>query len=552
MAWNHGSTQRLARLVLGGGLMLGLVACEGETAAGPPPSTTAVGFVQLHRDFLVPSCASASCHAGPRGVGGLTFEDAQSAYDALLAHPPTNTAAAEQGLALVAPGDLARSFLYLKLVRDTVSLATAGHGARMPLGGAGAPGPSTTAALESWITGGAPYDGLGFEADFTVNDDADLYIPCDSTDDAGMRQCFPAADDGVMRIYSPPLTIPPRSEIQLCSYLDVFPDEDVVFRSMSALQMAGGHHSGVGVAFSAVDDPTPQDCTTNMTNMRFTAGTFAGQPAIVPESVVLRLPAGMQIVVQSHYINPTDEPMVVMDAVELQLVEDDGEAVRADSFAINYLDFEIPTGGEDYTWGHTCTVDAPMEVFSVLGHTHEHGVLLEFEHIPGGEADAARLLYSETDPILMREAGSVHVFETPLALEAGDQLRLSCTWRNDGDVPLGFPEEMCAAFMYYAPARGFLVCDEDGEISGSDDEEPAEGCIAPGAPGNAIGVGRYCTAGGGQCRDNPQATLCLANFDPAATFCSFLGCASDDDCGEGAACVAQSGASACVPDACLD
>ena len=103
-----------------------------------------------------------------------------------------------------------------------------------------------------------------------------------------------------------------------------------------------------------------------MTNMRFIAGTFVGQDAIVPESVVLRLPANSQIVIQSHYINPTDEPLVVMDAVELELVDDVGDATQADSFAINYTGFEIPPGNNDYLWGATCTIDEPMEVFSVL------------------------------------------------------------------------------------------------------------------------------------------------------------------------------------------
>ena len=69
--------------------------------------------------------------------------------------------------------------------------------------------------------------------------------------------------------------------------------------------------------------------------------------------------------------------------------------------------------------------------------------------------------------------------------------------------------------------------------------------------GNSLGVGRYCEDAA-DCRGNGRATFCLAPFDSASNFCSFIGCESDADCGENATCVVQTAGSACVPNMCLD
>jgi hypothetical protein len=111
---------------------------------------------------------------------------------------------------------------------------------------------------------------------------------------------------------------------------------------------------------------------------------------------------------------------------------------------------------------------------------------------------------------------------------------------------------MCAAIMYYAPATGFLVCGEDDEVPVLFGGESVAGCVATDSPGNELGVGMACTKTGGECMENETASMCLAIFDPAANFCSFFGCTTDDECGSGAVCYAESGSTACIPNECAD
>lgn len=80
---------------------------------------------------------------------------------------------------------------------------------------------------------------------------------------------------------------------------------------------------------------------------------------------------------------------------------------------------------------------------------------------------------------------------------------------------------------------------------------PAGACVQPGEPGNANGVGEYCTPGGGQCQDNPLAPLCLADVGQDQWFCSRIGCDEMTDCGPDAGCLIVSGqGSACLPCKC--
>jgi hypothetical protein len=538
------------------GMALALAGCDADAETDEDVHPSAPGFVQLAEAFFVPSCSSDTCHGDGGGAAGLSFSNLPDAYAHLLEATPVNPMAASSGLGLIVPNSAQDSLLVHKLEMSSADLAIAGYGSRMPVGGAGAPGPDTLAALHAWIEAGAPYEGQAVDADFTTNDDGNMYVLCDTSDAGEMRDCFeelPSAD-GFVRYFSEPITVPPNSEILLCTYLDEITNERVSFKSFSAHQMLGGHHAALYVAFQP-EAPGLRSCTgAAMTNLRILAGAFAGNDGLVPADVRLELPAARQVVLQSHYINPTDVPIVVMDAVDLELTTEEDSPLLADSFVLNMDGFEIPADGSTYAYGNGdgCRIGRPLDIHSIQLHTHESGVLMELTHHPAGEEPY--LLFSETDGIMMREGAAALILDPPLALGPDDKLSVVCEWENEFDEDLRFPDEMCAAFMYYSPGEGFLLCDDDAtepEVLGSG--SPGDGCVPLGAPGNEMGVGRACTAEGTECLDaGGEATLCLATFDARANFCSMFGCEEDEDCGAGAGCYEQTIGSACVPDQCND
>ena len=156
--------------------------------------------------------------------------------------------------------------------------------------------------------------------------------------------------------------------------------------------------------------------------------------------------------------------------------------------------------------------------------------------------------YYATDGPLLRDSPDILNFEEALSLDTGDTIRVTCGWTNTTDHALSWPEEMCVALMYYSPGRGFLSCDTDDKAPAVHDGETlTEGCVPPGYEGNAKGVGKHCTVGGGECADTEATTLCLAEFDDRANYCSIILCLEDDECGADASCVEESAGTACVP-----
>lgn len=74
------------------------------------------------------------------------------------------------------------------------------------------------------------------------------------------------------------------------------------------------------------------------------------------------------------------------------------------------------------------------------------------------------------------------------------------------------------------------------------------GCGDSGDPGNEDGVGKFCTAGGGQCVGT-GSPICSADIQAGPGLCS-KPCSTNADCGTGAVCLASSLGSGCEPVAC--
>lgn len=73
-------------------------------------------------------------------------------------------------------------------------------------------------------------------------------------------------------------------------------------------------------------------------------------------------------------------------------------------------------------------------------------------------------------------------------------------------------------------------------------------CASPGAVGNEMGVGEYCTEGNGECSDNTGAFFCTADVGETPSFCT-KPCSTTAQCGADATCRGEvdGGQMGCVP-----
>lgn len=134
----------------------------GAPETGPPPDETgttteptdpaAPSFGEVQREIFDASCVASACHNDATRAAGLSLATGSS-YDAIVGVEPTTSAARDDGLLLVAPGEPERSFLLNKI---TGELAV-GDGSQMPLAASPLPD-ATIELLRDWIAAGAADD----------------------------------------------------------------------------------------------------------------------------------------------------------------------------------------------------------------------------------------------------------------------------------------------------------------------------------------------------------------------------------------------------------
>lgn len=544
--------QAFTQLTIAIAVALTVAACG--TAEEAPPSVP--GYRQLHAKYFgsAGGCAQSSCHSGSKGISGLSFSNAEASYNQLVGITATNAEAAKLGMARVTAKKPDESLLYLKLKESSATLGAKHFGQSMPIGGEGRAGLETLGAVRRWIEAGAPLEGGDFTADI-IDDSAagTTWVKCAATDETGMKTCLGPEPDpkNFIRLYTPPINVPAHAEVTVCSYLDYKAPTDLLLRAALAKQMIGGHHAAVFVANNPVNDHVPHVCgNEEMGNYRFVAATLGsgGMAPGMPEGIALKIAKGEQVVIQSHYHNTSAKPRLVMDAVDIELLvsPDPAKLKIADPFAVLASNFKIPKGVGNFTAEKVCKLDRDMAIYMMLGHAHENAVDFTYERKPMG-SETYELLYKSTDGKALRNSPDVKTFSTGLTWKKGDQVRLRCTWQQT-DHDITWPEEMCVALMYYTDGQGFLTCDDGDETPKGGGT--AKGCVPAGNPGNELGIGKTCTATGGECTDNKQATLCIGMFEPSQNYCTFIGCTKDAECGSGAHCSIDPKGSACQPDIC--
>src|SRR5687768_165071 len=187
----------------------------------------------------------------------------------------------------------------------------------------------------------------------------------------------------------------PAGEIMECFYTSLITDEDFAVAAVEARQGSAGHH--LAVWFTATTRPPGHHVCdeAEMATWRYVgaAGGEAGggEDQSLPEGLAARLPAGMQLVMQSHYINTTGAEMGAVDDVTLQLVDPEEVVAFANQYVINDMAFEVPARAE-YQSSSVCRVERDLNVAFYMGHMHSHGRHFKLEQLVG-DTDEGTVIY---------------------------------------------------------------------------------------------------------------------------------------------------------------
>jgi hypothetical protein len=284
-----------------------------------------------------------------------------------------------------------------------------------------------------------------------------------------LRRDFPPPPEGGLQFVTPDYEIPPFTEVQLCVGVP-YDGPTMGIRSQYTYQSQGGHHvtvNGTSADEGMLPDGVAVDCAGSDTDLMVSLDPImiggellkpeAGPESLLelPDGMAARLPEGARLMLQSHYVNATASPILVRDAVNLELVPEDEVQTWAAPLALTEVNgLAIPQG--EHVVEFDCVMEDPLSVLFMGGHMHEWGT--SFSTTRNHE----EVLYEipEWDP-QFRDAPVYADLGSGLNLEPGEVLTTRCAYDNTTDHVLEFPEEMCVTFAMVYPSKLPIICDPD-------------------------------------------------------------------------------------------
>lgn len=275
-----------------------------------------------------------------------------------------------------------------------------------------------------------------------------------TTEVRDVRVAMPIADPALIDFVTPDATIMPGEDKMLCATVK-YEGESIAFTSVESLQGKFGHH--VVLLAQKADDPRGvgevYDCS-KMTNFE----PFAIPLDALPGGYGTSLPADKRLIIQFHYLNAGEIPLLVRDVVRLKKMPVADVQKWTSVYATNEVGFEIPPRAGDYKRTFDCALPQDVELIAFGGHMHEYGAKFKAELVDS--LGAATTLYEVTAwKADYRDSPPINLYQSaPKPLKKDTILRTTCEWNNTTDHKLTFPEEMCATFGFVAGVKDPVVC----------------------------------------------------------------------------------------------
>lgn len=267
----------------------------------------------------------------------------------------------------------------------------------------------------------------------------------------------PPPPDGYVRYITPTKhALPPGFNDNLCEFVAAPFDHDINVIGSQGYQSVSGHHLALyGTKNTREKVGTSRPCTLDdMSTIQY-IGAVGGEGVNVdvvklPPSVAFRLPKGMALMAQTHYLNASDKTVDAQSVIDLHMVDPSPEVIPLGAFTLHTAGFSIPNNGEPTTYEGRCVASRDMPMILASNHMHDWGLKMLHEVI---HLDGTRTTLVE-DPVWNNEWSFNPRWvrwdvNAPMLVHKGETLHTVCTWRNTTNHVLAFPEEMCEGATYF-------------------------------------------------------------------------------------------------------
>ncbi|HND32843.1 MAG TPA: hypothetical protein PLA94_22760, partial [Myxococcota bacterium] len=138
---------------------------------------------------------------------------------------------------------------------------------------------------------------------------------------------LPEAPAGGLTLWGPEVEIEPYSDKMFCYYVD-YPGDDAGIHSYDVYQGPVGHHMVLFRSTAGQADGSLEDCTDLSGQTMTMVEPILFAPTFGPGENLLTFPEGMgaavrsgdKLMIQAHYLNTSDKPALVKDAINLGLI----------------------------------------------------------------------------------------------------------------------------------------------------------------------------------------------------------------------------------------
>jgi Copper type II ascorbate-dependent monooxygenase, C-terminal domain len=301
------------------------------------------------------------------------------------------------------------------------------------------------------------------KADPTSGDD-------DGSDSVQLVDGFdpPPAAEGYKRYILPAVyKLQPGEDKMFCTWIELPAGADIDVLDVQGYQSKTGHHI-VLYSTSETSEETPvgfsRECTTNdMVSVEFLGGIGGeggGSVTQLPPGYVFREGQGRMLLANTHYLNATDSVLDVQSVVDVKSAPTSPSLKPAGMAVINYLDFQIPANSSSYTIDAYCTWPTDTSLFMWSNHMHGDGTSAYSE----AKRPDGTIIPLVNDTSWQAEEAFNPAWKhwdvtNPTVIHAGDEMHVSCTWKNLTSSMVLFPDEMCDAVGFYAESGEELICD---------------------------------------------------------------------------------------------
>jgi hypothetical protein len=250
-------------------------------------------------------------------------------------------------------------------------------------------------------------------------------------------------------------TMEPGREAHWCKYFVL--DQAIDVAKFDHAYSAGSHHIlAYTTPFTAETVPTTTDFSCeNGDGERFNGIAYAGAVESgaleFPEGVGFHFDAGSVILIEGHYLNPSDVPMDAEVAINLWKTPTPPTQQAGTLFFYNN-NIYVPANGT-FTSRMSCEISHDINVVSMLSHMHSRGVRYVAQATTAGQTQ--QLL--ATDQWLNPEPKQL---STPLRLAGGTRVNVQCDYRDTTGVAVMEGQnkeenEMCMLIGAYWPRMDF-------------------------------------------------------------------------------------------------